>query len=528
MTTEFDDYVRELGRSDGPNGFVGFADFTALLKLAEFTPPPDETGKLEGQFSAPIEEVVALMCQIVSANFSNHMAYTVYAETMRGTERGDAAMLFRRLAFEELDEAKYLLQRISALSPGDSEIPAPNPPEVCTDPTECVRILISNEQQTGMLFKHLRRLIGEKNPMRFKIEEILADGQGHADQLWQLMPTESERQSEDKGSRIRKVAAYMKKATPDVPASAAGQVVTPDPPATPEVPLEEEAQKNLTEAQVDAPIAVPAPGQEPVEEFVAREKMLLEGQHAAENEHLRATLAQTQAAMQQAQEQAAAASNAVAQATQAQAQTAMMTEQAQQQAQMAQQQAVEAEDRAATHATQKMQLGMRVNQMRQAIAELAMQNPVQETAANVSDVAAQGAPATPEQAMQAVQAAALQQQAQMLQAAGDGSGNKVPDRKVEKEMNQAASAQQNAQEQTVEAANAVMTGGQKTAMSTGGISKILARGARRSGSPRHRMSDQVHREMNSRLRPSVAANSFKQDKRKVVRDMIAEIRGSQR
>ena len=71
---------------------------------------------------------------------------------------------------------------------------------------------------------------------------------------------------------------------------------------------------------------------------------------------------------------------------------------------------MEAETRAAQHATQKMQLGMRVQQMRQSLAEIATQDPVTETGASANDLAAQGAPSTPDQMAQAEQEQAMAEQ----------------------------------------------------------------------------------------------------------------------
>ena len=124
-----------------------------------------------------------------------------------------------------------------------------------------------------------------------------------------------------------------------------------------------------------------------------------------------------------------------------------MADQANQMSQAHQQQAMDAETRAAQHATQKMQLGMRVQQMRQALAEIATQDPVTETASGASDLAAQGAPATPDQIQQ--QAAAEEQ------AAAGGEGGEAPPAEAQEEAEQAARAQEDAQQQTAQAENAL-------------------------------------------------------------------------
>ena len=145
------------------------------------------------------------------------------------------------------------------------------------------------------------------------------------------------------------------------------------------------------------------------EEYMAREKDLAASQAIAEASHAKTVAMQSSQAAQQAQAEAQAAQQQLADA---QAQIEQLSQQAQaesQQSMMATQQAAEAEARAADHSIGKMQLGMRVNQLRQELANLVMQDPVAESAGTVSDLAVQGMPATPQQ--QADAEAMAQQQA---------------------------------------------------------------------------------------------------------------------
>jgi len=147
------------------------------------------------------------------------------------------------------------------------------------------------------------------------------------------------------------------------------------------------------------------PNADSPEAYIEREQQLGAAQAMAEASHAKTVAMQASQAAQQAQAEAQAAQQ---QLMQAQQQVEQLTQQSQmdsQQAMMATQQAAEAEGRAADHSIQKMQLGMRVNQMRQELANFVMQDPVAESAATVSDLAAQGMPATPQQQAEAELAA---------------------------------------------------------------------------------------------------------------------------
>lgn len=159
------------------------------------------------------------------------------------------------------------------------------------------------------------------------------------------------------------------------------------------------------------------------EEYMAREKDLAASQAIAEASHAKTVAMQSSQAAQQAQAEAQAAQQQLADA---QAQIEQLSQQAQaesQQSMMATQQAAEAEARAADHSIGKMQLGMRVNQLRQELANLVMQDPVAESAGTVSDLAAQGMPATPQQQ---ADAEAMAQQQAMGQDPNAGQGGQQP------------------------------------------------------------------------------------------------------
>ena len=203
-----------------------------------------------------------------------------------------------------------------------------------------------------------------------------------------------------------------------------------------------------------ADIGIPAPGADSPESYMMREQQLAAQQAMAEAAHAKTVSMQSAQAAQQAQAEAQAATQ---QAQEAQGQLEQMQQQAQQASQMqiqAQQAASEAEARAAEHSISKMQLGMRVNQMRQELANLVMQDPVSEHAATVSDLAAQGQPATPQQQQQADMAAQQQEMAAQQGAAGG-----PPPAEAQKQQQEAQNAEQEAQVQEQQAQQAAPGGG---------------------------------------------------------------------
>lgn len=185
---------------------------------------------------------------------------------------------------------------------------------------------------------------------------------------------------------------------------------------------------------------VPPPEMDSPEQYVEREQQLGAQQAQAEAAHAKTVAMQATQAAQQAQAEARAAQEQLQSAQQQVEQLSQQAAQESQQSLMATQQAAEAEARAADHSIAKMQLGMRVNQLRQELANHVMQDPVAESAATVSDLAAQGMPATPMQQQQAEQ-----------QAQAQANGEAPPSAETQEQTQEAQNAQQEAQEQTQQA-----------------------------------------------------------------------------
>lgn len=172
------------------------------------------------------------------------------------------------------------------------------------------------------------------------------------------------------------------------------------------------AQATLTKRSADE-MPMPAPGEPAPEAVIMAEQQGLLDQTAAENEALRDELAASQdmatqhaAAAEQAAVQAQQLQQQLAEAQQAsealQAQAAQQMQMVQAQQQEAQMQAQLQAQQAAQHADAKMRLSIRIQQMRQQLAQMASQDPVSEEGEQP-----QGAVQTPQQ--QAADAAAQQQ-----------------------------------------------------------------------------------------------------------------------
>ena len=149
--------------------------------------PPDETGRLEGQFDAPVEVVLQQMAKMVQNELKTNFAYMVYSNSLRDLSHPGIAEEFEDHATNETEHADWLLRRMSVLG-GPVQIPdIPSPPP-SSDPHDIIQRMIRIEQEGINNWRILRKLVGDENPMKFKIEEYLTREQEHLDELWQLLP----------------------------------------------------------------------------------------------------------------------------------------------------------------------------------------------------------------------------------------------------------------------------------------------------------------------------------------------------
>lgn len=176
-------FKRDIPMGEAASFFVG------LKKFAAPTDPPDETGQLEGMFTVPIEQAMAIMQEVAKAEFESAYAYHTYAESVRCLSRDSLAEHFQEHAADELDHYDFLVKRMAVLGGPVhvQDIPAPHP---STDPVDIIKTLIRMEQEGIAGWRKLMAVMGE-NPMRITVEEYAVKEQEHLDDLWQLLPDEA-------------------------------------------------------------------------------------------------------------------------------------------------------------------------------------------------------------------------------------------------------------------------------------------------------------------------------------------------
>lgn len=164
----------------------GFRFLFGIRKFAEAQDPPDTSGVLEGQFTIPTPQAVALMSELVQNEFKTLYAYTVFGQSFRDLSRDSVAEHFQDHAGDELEHAEWLLRRMSVLG-GPIQVPDIPPPPATTNPVEIIKIMIRMEQEGIAGWKRLLAISGD-NPQKIVIEDYMAKEQEHLDELWQLLP----------------------------------------------------------------------------------------------------------------------------------------------------------------------------------------------------------------------------------------------------------------------------------------------------------------------------------------------------
>lgn len=183
----FDKLSHGIPLAEASAFFIKLRDFS---KTADGYAPPDETGTLEGQFAAPVEQVLAQLGKMVQNELKTNYAYMAYANSLRDLSHHAIAEEFENHAHDETDHADWLLRRMGVLG-GPINLPDIPAPPASTDPHDIVQTMIRMEQEGIENWRILRNMVGDENPMKFKIEEYLTAEQEHLDELWQLVPHEA-------------------------------------------------------------------------------------------------------------------------------------------------------------------------------------------------------------------------------------------------------------------------------------------------------------------------------------------------
>jgi bacterioferritin (cytochrome b1) len=433
---------------------------------------PDTTGRSEGEFLVPLEQVVQTMASLAAVELKLQFAYLFYSEQLRGPERTALSKLFKKFAKDEADDAAYFLRRISVLTGGQGVTMPPVPaPQPTPDTTQILNNLIAGEQQAIVFLKALRHQLGD-NPMRYTVEQKLSEEQEHHDTLWQHMPAEMPMGPERREKAAALVALLKRKR------ASAGDIGGDQSLPTDNLPAVEGAPKPpkapAPPGPLLAPAAPPAPVGDPVDKLMIQEQAALLQQREAEAAEL---AAQAQEAREQAAMNAAAAESASAEAQLGQEQSQVAQEQASAataQAQQAMEQAVMSEENAAAQANAKMNLAIRIQQFRQQLADMAMADPVGEEGLAFGEQAGPGSIVTGQQ-----QAQAQEEEAMAMEAAAANP-------KAQKEMEQAQKAESEAAQQTQQAHAEI-------SKSAGVRSRLRDLGAKLKGHVQGTVDEQVER-----------------------------------
>lgn len=339
-----------------------------LMAAAEGAPPPSP-------YAVPVESILAHGELLVSALFGLKSAMDYYSTVVRPCTNRE---LGRPWAIDSM--TRDLLRHLSnlgAVTLSPTQMPVPT-----QDPLTAVQFLLEKVGSAIRLAESLVGLAGS-SPFRYTVESHLKELASTHDELTTQLPlAQNNAPTEVKVAR----AAFR-------------------------------VQKKLAAEVSPLPgdIVVPGLETEPPEAYFMREQQLQQAQLANENEFLRGQLQQAQqhAAVQQtAAEQATAQTQELGMQLQ---QTQAQVEQAQMDASANMELAVSAETNAAAQADAKMRVNMRLQQFRQAMADLVSQDPALEEGAGFAETAGPGAPQTSVQQQQAADQAAAEQ------AAGGGA-----------------------------------------------------------------------------------------------------------
>ena len=363
-----------------------------FLKLK--TAAPDESGALEGQFTSGVDEVLAFMAEMVQNELKTQYAYLVYSQSLRDLSHFSIAEELEEHAANETEHAEFLLRRMSVLG-GDIEVPDIPAPPPASDPITIIKTLIQMEQEGIANWQQLRKMVGEDNPTRFKIEEYLSTEQEHLDELWQLLPhTETASAAGTPaapvdpqapppaaepaivggsataggdpaltGQKMAAAARRMAKAANGLPDAAAGKLPAPPPPM-PSLSGASAGQHAKVASKLKHAFdemraaSTPAPGGQEaneLEQYLAEEGAAQQDQNAAEEQHYRERFTDAMSRLQQAEQAQQAAEAQVQQLTEQASMSSETNQQALAQAQQIQDQAMQQVNAANASAASAMQ-----------------------------------------------------------------------------------------------------------------------------------------------------------------------------
>lgn len=230
------------------------ASFFLRIKKAGWADAPDETGELEGQFVAPIEQVISSLTEVIAAKWRLMMAYHVYAESMRGIAQHGVSEVFHEHAEQERAAAEAYLKRAAVLGGGPVHLLEIEPPPASSDPVGIAMLMARAEQEGIAAQAALRQMVGDQNPLAFSIEQYMIEDQHHLDELWQMLPQDMVRTPViDVGGADPAAAGGEEglEVPPELPEEVPPESPLP-PPAAAKPPAPKADKPKLTEGQKEA------------------------------------------------------------------------------------------------------------------------------------------------------------------------------------------------------------------------------------------------------------------------------------
>jgi hypothetical protein len=159
-----------------------------MSKTAGLTDPPDETGELEGKFEVPVENVVALIQNVLVKAFSIMNATLVYENSLRGPASRDVKDAMVCNDYEYKHVVDYLTARATTLA-GPVHVQDIEPPPPFTDPVSIAKSVIRGEQELIHALEELKTVLG-CNPMKEKVCQFMTMAQERADKMWRALDLE--------------------------------------------------------------------------------------------------------------------------------------------------------------------------------------------------------------------------------------------------------------------------------------------------------------------------------------------------
>lgn len=194
---------------------------------------PDTTGKLEGKFSIPLNQMIGWLNRIVAAEYSQWLRYYHYSIVMRSHYRDALAEEFLEHADQELGHLDAVALRVVGL--GGYPLPAIERPAPLKKIEDILKELLRHEQEGMNLYRKVLSFCGDNEGTRQILETNIANEQEHIDELWRYlknpeeinkadmsagrdtMPSDKQRKREYDHSFARQPQGESGQPTPDLP-----------------------------------------------------------------------------------------------------------------------------------------------------------------------------------------------------------------------------------------------------------------------------------------------------------------------